>query len=316
MEIQENIHAKKLVLHPPVRILNAIAQYTLYILGVYLPLSSLNTEAYHEYFDYMWASYESLFSWEMVLIMGDFNGDSRNSVSDKGKRELNLRSLKLLDFANYFNLCPVNLMRMCTGPLETFNSYCGRFHSTLDYIFLPNCLLSSIKFAKTFNDDVDNTSDHLPIQMKLCYTVSDSVSTCDEGSREGFKDSRPKLKIHWSKFPSETINRLYKSPLLLDLEKISMSSFTDSAAAVDKITDLLIGHSLPLADARLKPCKKKNKRAIYVKLSADVKIARSQCKAALDSWKGNKYPGSNGLFKEISTHTPLDDIENPVRNAQ
>ena len=118
-----------------------------------------------------------------------------------------VHGLKLLDFANYFNLCPVNLMRMCTGPLETFNSYCGRFHSTLNYIFLPNCLLSSIKLAAKFDDDVDNTSDHLPIQVKLCCTVSDSVSTCDEGSREGSKDSRSKLKIYWSKFPSETINK-------------------------------------------------------------------------------------------------------------
>ena len=47
-----------------------------------------------------------------------------------------------------------------------------------------------------------------------------------------------------------------------------MSNFTGSVAAVDKITELLIGHSLPLADTRLKPCKKKNKRVIYVKLPA------------------------------------------------
>ena len=173
---------------------------TLYTLGVYLTSSSLNTEVYDEYFDYLWALYESLSSRGMVLIMGDFNRD----LGDKGKREPNLRGLKLLDFANYFNLCPVNLMRMCTGPLGTFNSYCGRFHSTLDYIFFPNCLLSSIKLAKRFDDDVDNTSDHLPNQLKLCYTVNDSVSTCDEGS----KDSRSKLKIHWSKFPSETIYRM------------------------------------------------------------------------------------------------------------
>ena len=259
---------------------------TLYILCVYLPSSSLNTD---ENFDYMWALYESLSSRGMVLIMGDFNGDLGNSLGDKGKREPNLRSLKSLDFANFFNLCPVNLMKMCTGQLETFNSYCGRFHSTLDYIFLPNCLLSSIKLAETFDDDVDNTSDHLPIQLKLCYAVSNSVSTCDEGS----KDSRSKLKIHWSKFPSETINGIYKSPLLLDLDKISMSSFTDSAAAVDKITELHVGHSLPLADSCLKPCKKKNKRAIYVKLPADVKSARSQCKAAFDTWKDSEYPGDN-----------------------
>ena len=158
----------------------------------------------------------------MVLIMGDFNGDLGNSLGDKCKRRPNLRGLKLLDFASYFNLCPVNLMKMFPGPLETFSSNCDRFRSSLNYIFLPNCLLSSIKSAKTFDDDVDNTSDYLPIQLKLCYTVySDSVSACDESS----KDSRSKLKIHWSKFPSERINRMYKSPLLFDLEKIAHPVF-------------------------------------------------------------------------------------------
>ena len=196
-------------------------------------------------------------------------------------------------------------MKIYTGPLETFNSYCGRFHSTLDYIFLPNCLLSSVKLAKTFDNDVDNTSDHLPVQLKLCYTVGDSVSTCDEGS----KDLRSKLKTHWSKFPSETINRMYKSPLLLDLEKNSISSFTDSAAAVDKITDMLIGHSLSLADTRLKACK--NKRAIYVKLPADIKIARSQCKAAFDSWKDNEYPGDNEIHNV--SHSKRKDYRSRLR---
>ena len=103
------------------------------------------------------------------------------------------------------------------------------------------------------------------------------------------------MKTHWSNFSSETINRVYKSPLLLDLEKISMSSFSDSAAAVDKIKDLLIGHSLPLVDTHLKPCMKKNKHAIYVKLPADIKVALSQCKAAFDSWKDSKYPGDNEI---------------------
>ena len=76
---------------------------TLYISGVYLPSSSLSNEVYDEYFDNMWALYESLSSRGMVLIMGDVNGDLRNSLGDKGKSETNLRGLKLLDFANYYN---------------------------------------------------------------------------------------------------------------------------------------------------------------------------------------------------------------------
>ena len=134
---------------------------TSYILGVYLPSSSLSTEVYGKYFNYMWALYDSLSSRGVVLIMGDFNGDlgTLYKLGDKGKRNyLNLRTALI-------SLSCADLMRMCTGPLETFNSYCGRFHSTFDCIFLPNCLMSSIKLAKTFDDVVDNTSDHLPIQL-------------------------------------------------------------------------------------------------------------------------------------------------------
>ena len=54
--------------------------------------------------------------------MGDFNGDLGNSLGDKAKHEPNQRGLKLLDFANYFNLCPVNLMGTYHGPTETYFS--------------------------------------------------------------------------------------------------------------------------------------------------------------------------------------------------
>ena len=74
---------------------------TLYILGVYLPSSSLSTEIYDEYFDYMWALYQSVSSRGMVHVMGDFNEDSGISLGDKGKCEPNLHGLKLLDFVNF-----------------------------------------------------------------------------------------------------------------------------------------------------------------------------------------------------------------------
>ena len=72
--------------------------------------------------------------------MGDCNGDLANALGDRGHYEPNVRGLKLTEFANFFNLCPVNLLANCNGPLETFVSHCGRYKSTIDYIFLPNCL--------------------------------------------------------------------------------------------------------------------------------------------------------------------------------
>ena len=65
---------------------------------------------------------------------------------------------------------------------------------------------------------------------------------------------------------------MYKSPVLFDLEKISISSFTNSAAAVDKITELLIGYSLPLADTRLKPCKKRRNENLHPWVKVDQAI--------------------------------------------
>ena len=44
-----------------------------------------------------------------VIVMGDFNGDLGNSLGDKAKHDPNQHGLKLLDFAIYFNLCPVTL---------------------------------------------------------------------------------------------------------------------------------------------------------------------------------------------------------------
>ena len=262
----------------------------LFIIGVYLPSASHNLEEYCEYFDYLWALYDSLSSNGKVILMGDFNGDLGNSLGDKGKREPNERGLKLLSLGNDFNLSPVNLMNMCTGPLETFNSFCGRHHSTLDYIFVPNCFRSSIESARTFEDDPDNTSDHLPIQMTLNFTVNDSSASYHGDSQ----CSKKKCKIFWSKFSLEDINSKYVTPLLFDLEKGDIDP-TDSEKAVEKISKLLIECSAPLTVSHGKTIKKKNKRNVYVRLPDDVKTARSHCTIAFESWKENDYPVGNEI---------------------
>ena len=138
--------------------------------------------------------YDSLSSNGKVILMGDFNGNLGNSLGNKGRHEPNQRGLKLLSLANYVNICPVNLMNMCAGPFKTFNSFCGRYHTTLDYIFVPDCLLSSITSAKTFEADPDNTSDHLPILLTL--TINYNFASCAGNSQRSKK--RPKIK--WSKF--------------------------------------------------------------------------------------------------------------------
>ena len=148
--------------------------------------------------------------------MGDVNGDLGNSIGDKAKHEPNQRGLKLLDFANYFNLCPVNLMGTCHGPTETYFSHCGRYRSTLDYIFLPNSLSEKIVSAKTFGTYVDNISDHVPVQVAINYT--DSITSSNLVNEQS---SIPKPKVHWTKFTKDEINENYTAPLLTNLLNIA-----------------------------------------------------------------------------------------------
>ena len=112
----------------------------LFILGVYFPSASHNFTEFNEYSNHLWALFDSLSVNGFVIVLGDFNGDSDNSLGNKAKHEPNQCRLKLLDFASYFNLCPVNLSGTCHGPTETYFSHCGRYLSMLDYIFLSNSL--------------------------------------------------------------------------------------------------------------------------------------------------------------------------------
>ena len=73
--------------------------------------------------------------------MGDCNGDLGNVLGDRGHYDPNVRGLKLIEFANFFNLCPVNLLANCSGPLETFVPIVGDTNQ-LSIIFF--CLTVSL----------------------------------------------------------------------------------------------------------------------------------------------------------------------------
>ena len=146
----------------------------------------------------------------------------------------------LTDFANFFNVCPVNLMSSCSGPLETYISPCGRFRSTIDYILLPNYLRNKIIMSKTFDFDADNTSDHHPIILKLDYIMQ-------------LSNDQPvvipvrKQKVDWSKFSQEAINTNYVDSLLFDLSTLVWPETSDVNELVEFISDVPLKNSLPLA---------------------------------------------------------------------
>ena len=218
-----------------------------------------------------------------MIIMGDLNGDLGNSLGDKGCYAPNDRGLRLLDFANYLNLCPINLLSICSGPLETFVSHCGRFKSTIDYILLPNCLHDSIVSCKTFEQTIENTSDHLPIQLKINFCDN----SCTALSSDNFSEMAAKsVKVRWSNYSTETISTLYATSVANEFENMSPDDYNRLADSAVLIKDFLLKHSAPL----VKPTRKNKKCGKVIKLPEDVKKARSRGNIAFNSWKLLNYP--------------------------
>ena len=96
---------------------NFLNHSSLSILSVYLP-SMNKIRDFNEYFEYLWAVYD--------ILSTECYGDIENSLGEKGKKESKQQGLKLTEFANFFDLCLVNLLKSCIEPMETYYSLCGR----------------------------------------------------------------------------------------------------------------------------------------------------------------------------------------------
>ena len=165
---------------------------------------------------------KSKFSMNIFTISGHCMILSTDGYVKKGKRNLISGGLKLTEFTNFFNLSPVTLLKWCIGPVETYYSHCGRYRSTLDYIFSPNCLLDNILMVKTFDLEFDNTSAHVPTLLNVSYS-SRLLNEQDNQSTDshGFKQ-----KVYWSRFSQEEINEKFVAPLLTSLASVDHGDLT------------------------------------------------------------------------------------------
>ena len=75
---------------------------------------------------------------------------------------------------------------------------------------LSNCLYHSIVSFRTFDRDIENTSEHAPVKLQIEFYINTN-------SYLG-----PKLKINWSKFSQEEIERTYTTPISADLENVTI----------------------------------------------------------------------------------------------
>ena len=98
---------------------------------------------------------------------------------------------------------------------------------------MPNCLFGNIISCKTFDLEIENTSDHLLITLELNYLTSFlDIITDDSAS-----DLASSPKTDWSKFSQEEISEKYITPLVNQLENINMAKYLDSSIVTQVTVD-------------------------------------------------------------------------------
>ena len=193
---------------------------------------------------------------------------------------------------DFLNLCLVNLLGSCSGPLESYISHCGRYRSTIGYILLPNCLSDNIISSKTFDPHVDNTSDHFPIEVCPSYPYK-SVNNSPEDNID-FSELKPKVRQY--KFSPDEINEKYSIPLLRNLEHLHLDASDTTENAVTECYNLLQVHSFELVS---KPAlKHKEQMHCYVDLPSDIQVARHDCKDEFNLWKQQDF-SDNGEVHDV-----------------
>ena len=170
-------------------------------------------------------------------------------------------------------------MSLCEGPLAhaTYNLFCGKYRSTIDYVFLLSCLQDKIIFPITFDFDVDNTSDHQPIILKLNYHWTGVQLSANPDSVRNLKQ-----KIHWSKFNQDFVQANYVTSFLSEIAMIDTVDLNHTDELPEFITTIILKSSLSLVTRSITGIKKR-KHGIYAKLPANVKESRSPCTSAFES---------------------------------
>ena len=139
--------------------------------------------------------------------------------------------------------------------------------------------------VKTFDLDIDNTSDHVPVQLNISY----SSGLPKEQDKQSIDSHGFKRKVHWSRFSQEEINEKFVAPLLTSLASFDNDDLNDVSKSTDKITKLIEHCSLSLVTHRVKS-RRHSKRTIYAKLPDDVKAAHFVPKMLLIHGNAMNFP--------------------------
>ena len=136
---------------------------------------------------------------------------------------------------------------------------------------------------------VDNTSDHVPIQVDINLPF---ISVLPLGGEvQQFINI---MKIKWNNCSSTEIDEKCVSPLIADLNVLDFSDSTSTEELIKTLTEAIICHSTSLAP----PPKRTNNKSkkSYFKLPEHVKMARANHSTAFEAWKSSDFVNTGEIF--------------------
>ncbi|CAH1790832.1 unnamed protein product, partial [Owenia fusiformis] len=137
----------------------------MYIFSVYLPQQNCVIDNFEDV----------LFSLEQfvqeanidgnVVILGDVNSNLGQLTGSRGHGDPSSNGYNLFEFMKRNILTAIDMTEITTGPTHTFEMMRNEvLHvSYIDHVIISSQLANNILTCKVFEDEPDNTSDHLPI---------------------------------------------------------------------------------------------------------------------------------------------------------
>ena len=142
------------------------------------------------------------------ILCGDFNADVGLRGGSRSTKVPDKRGLALFNFITEYNLVSINLRAVTLGPVNTHFGPTGE--TCLDYVMIPDALLTTVTCCKTHEYHALNTSDHLPVSATL------SLGDIPRGSVDYEQNSR----LRWDKMSHEDLYNKYQAPMSIDLDVI------------------------------------------------------------------------------------------------
>ena len=161
---------------------------------------------------------------------------------------------------------------------HTYESEAHSSLSTIDHILCSQHLLPQVSRARTLEEDVLNTSDHIPVMAELCFPSSPVHSTPTDTATN---NSCPPRR-NWDGITKANIKHLYTIPLQPQLKEIQQSIQPFSSQTIILINSLNLWFQLFLTPPLTfhQNC-----------------FARSKLQAGLLHWK----PHAHARFRNIAT---------------